>query len=75
MNACGHPNAMQLVLGVLLAGNAGVVAQVPSSRSEDSQPLEQIVIVAPYGTTTVERDRVPSYVQSAGRNRSSRAIP
>ena len=44
----------------------GLSRRCRRAETEDSQPLEQIVIVAPYGTTTVERDRVPSYVQSAG---------
>ena len=59
--------ALRLVLGVLLAGNARIVG------AEDPQALEQIVIVAPYGTKSVERDRVPSYVQSASAEQIDRA--
>ena len=56
----------RIAAGVLLAGSAGIVgAQAPASGTEDPRALEQIVIVAPYGATEIERDRVPSYVQSA----------
>ena len=65
---------LRLVLGALLAGNAGVVgAQAPASGTDDSQDLEQVVIVAPYGTRAIERDRVPSFVQSAAAEQIERA--
>ena len=66
--------ALRLVLGVLLAGNAGVAgAQAPASEADDPQALEQVVIVAPYGTRAIERDRVPSFVQSAAAEQIERA--
>ncbi len=66
--------ALRLVLGVLLAGSAGVAgAQAPANGADDSQPLEQIVIVAPYGATAIDRDRVPSFVQSAAADQIERA--
>jgi iron complex outermembrane recepter protein len=58
--------ARRLALGVLLAGSAVLAgAQAPASGADDPKTLEQIVIVAPYGRTALERDRVPTYVQSA----------
>jgi iron complex outermembrane receptor protein len=68
--------ALRLVLGVVLAGSAGIVsaqAQAPVSGAEGSQTLEQVVIVAPYGTGTIGRDRVPSYVQTAATEQIERA--
>ena len=66
--------SLRLVLGVVLAGSAGIVgAQAPVSGAEGSQTLEQVVIVAPYGTGTIGRDRVPSYVQSAATEQIERA--
>jgi len=51
----------------LLAAAAGIV------NAEDPPPLEQIVIVAPYGAKARERDRVPSYVQTAAADQIERA--
>ena len=66
--------AFRVGLGVLLAGSAGIAgAQAPASEAENPPPLEQIVIVAPYATTTIARDRVPSYVQSAASEQIERA--
>jgi len=62
------------VLGVLLAASGRVAgAQAPAAAADDSQPLEQIVIVAPYGATAINRDRVPSFVQSAAADQIERA--
>jgi len=42
------PVALRFVLGVVLAGSAGMAgAQAPASGAEGSQGLEQVVIVAP----------------------------
>ena len=66
--------ALRLVLGVLLAGSAGIVgAQSPANGTEDPRALEQIVIVAPYGAKEIERDRVPSFVQTAVADQIERA--
>ena len=56
---------LRLVPGILLAGSATAAGAQSPGATEDPQGLEQIVIVAPYGTRRVKRDRVPSYVQSA----------
>jgi iron complex outermembrane receptor protein len=67
LEASHRAAARRLVLGILLAGNAGVIsAQAPARDAEDPQSFDQVVIVAAYGATAVARDRVPSYVQSAG---------
>ena len=66
--------SLRLVVGVLLAGNAGVVcAQAPASGTDDPQALEQVVIVAPYGTREIDRGRVPSFVQIAAADAIERA--
>jgi iron complex outermembrane receptor protein len=68
------PVALRFVLGVVLAGSAGMAgAQAPASGAEGSQGLEQVVIVAPYGTGTIGRNRVPSYVQTAATEQIERA--
>jgi iron complex outermembrane recepter protein len=69
-----HSSVFSRMLGVLLAGSAGIIrAQSPPGGTEDPRALEQIVIVAPYGSTEIERDRVPSYVQSAAAAQIERA--
>lgn len=62
------------MLGVLLAGAAGIVgAQARSGEAEDPNALEQVVIVAPYGAKALDRERVPSFVQSATAEQIERA--
>ena len=62
-----------LLVGVLLAGNVGVVtAQTPASGTEDPRALDQVIVTS-YRSTTVDRDRVPYYVQSATADEIERA--
>jgi len=63
----GAARTLRLVLGLVLAGNAGSVA------AEDPDPLEQVVIVSAYGTRAVASNRVPYYVQSAAAEEIERA--
>jgi iron complex outermembrane receptor protein len=57
---------------VLLAGSAGAVLQSGFVLGQDQKPLEEIVIVAPYGTG-MESDLVPANVQSADAEQIGRA--
>ena len=64
MKATGPPS-LRLVVGVLLAGNAGVAgAQTPASEAEDPRALEQVIVTS-YRSAVIDRDRVPYFVQSA----------
>ena len=46
MKATGPPS-LRLVVGVLLAGNAGGAgAQTPASEAEDPRSLEQVIVTA-----------------------------